>query len=259
MVSSEMARKNDLKVGSTFTAYGKTLTVAAIFNSDSQQGNDTIITSLPALDRLEQAPGAIFTAVVTAASLEVLPTVTSEIERLLGSRASVVSYVTDAQQAVSDLDSVRSIALFSLTGAVAAAVVILSLVMLLIVRQRKREIGVLRAIGAPSSMIAGQFATEAVTFTLLGLAVGLVIGEVAASPVTSSLVSHSGVKSDTGARGLFGAGNPVLTNLTDLNAHLGWPVIFDGLAAAIVVALLASGAAAWTIGRIRPAEVLRSL
>lgn len=259
MVSTEMAAKNDLKVGSTFSAYGKTFTVAGIFQTDTAQGNDTVITSLPVLERLSGQPNQVFTDVVTASSLSELPTVTSEIEKTLGSKANVVSYVTDAQHAVSDLDSVKAIALDSLVGAVGAAVVILFLVMLLIVRERKREIGILKAIGAPNTRIAAQFATEAVTFTLLGLVVGLVIGVVAASPITSSLVSHSGVKSDTGARGLFGAGNPVLIHLTSLNAHLGWAVLLDGLAAAIVVAALASAAAAWLIGRVRPAEVLRSV
>jgi ABC-type antimicrobial peptide transport system permease subunit len=103
-----------------------------------------------------------------------------------------------------------------------------------------------------------QFTTEAVTFTLLGWVVGLVAGIIAASPVTSSLVSSSGVSSDTGARGMFGAGSPFLTHLTDINAQVGWGVVLEGLAAAVVVAVLASAAVAWMIGRIPPAQVLRS-
>jgi putative ABC transport system permease protein len=258
MISTAMAQKNGLKVGSTFTAYGRTFTVAAIFESDSQQGSDTIVTPLPVLQRLTGQTGQVFSAVVTAASLTELATVTSEIERVLGPRASVVSYLADADQAVTDLDGVNSIALDSLVGAVAAAVVILFLVMVMIVRERKREIGILKAIGAPNGRIMAQFTTEAVTFTLLGLVVGVLVGIIAASPVTSSLVSHSGVSSETGARGLFGAGNPVLTQLTDLNAQVGWTVTLEGLAAAVVVAVLASAAAAWMISRVRPAEVLRS-
>jgi putative ABC transport system permease protein len=260
MISTAMARKNGLKVGSTFTAYGKTLTVAAIFSSDTRQGNDTVITSLPVLQRLMgDTGGPVFSAVVTVASLSELATVTAEIERILGPRASVVSYLADAHRAVSDLDGVKRIALDSFVGAVAAAVVILFLVMVMIVRERKREIGILKAIGAPNGRIMAQFTTEAVTFTLLGLVVGFVIGVIAASPVTSSLVSHSGVSSDTGARGMFGAGNPVLTRLTDINAQAGWPVILGSLAAAVLVAVLASAAAAWMISRVRPAEVLRSV
>ena len=55
MISREMARKNGLKVGSTFTAYGKALTVAGIFESNTQQGNNTVIASLPALQQLGRA------------------------------------------------------------------------------------------------------------------------------------------------------------------------------------------------------------
>jgi putative ABC transport system permease protein len=260
MISTEMAQKNGLKVGSTFTAYSKTLTVAAIFNSDSQQGNDTVITSLPVLQHLMgDSDGPVFNAVVTASSLTDLATVTSEIEHDLGPKASVVSYVSDAEQAVNSLGNVQSLALDSLVGALVAAVVILFLVMVMIVRERKREIGIQKAIGTPNGQIMAQFATEALTFTLLGLVVGAVIGIIAASPVTSSLVSHSGVSSDTGARGMFGAGSPVLANLTNINAQIGWPVIVECLAAAVSVAVLASAAASWMISRVRPAEVLRSV
>jgi putative ABC transport system permease protein len=258
MVSTAMARKNGLKVGSTFTAYGKTFTVAAIFDSDNQSAGNTVVTSLPVLQRLTGRTGQVFSAVVTVASLTELAPATAAIERLLGPRASVVSYTADADKAVGSLDSVEGIALYSLAGAAGAAVVILFLVMVMIVRERKREIGILKAIGASNGRIMAQFTTEAVTFTLLGLVVGLVAGLIASSPVTSALVSNSGVSSDTGARGVFGAPSPFLSHLTDINAQAGWGVILGALAAAVVVAVLASAAAAWMIGRIRPAEVLRS-
>ena len=258
MVSTAMARKNGLKVGSTFTAYGKTLTVAAIFATDNQSAANTVVTSLPALERLTGKTGQVFSAVVTVASLTELTAVTSAIQQTLGPRASVVSNVSDADKAVGDLDGVKGIALYSLAGAVGAAAVILLLVMVLIVRERKREIGILKAIGASNGRIMAQFTTEAVTFTLLGWVVGLLAGIVAASPVTSALVSHSGVSSATGARGLFGAPNPFLSHLNDINAQAGSAVVLEGLAAALVVAVVASAASTWMIGRIRPAEVLRS-
>ena len=169
-----------------------------------------------------------------------------------------MSYTSDATKAVNSLDDVKGIALYSLGGALGAAVVILFLVMVMVVRERKREIGILKAVGASNGRVMAQFTTEAVTFALLGSVVGLVAGIIAARPVTSSLVSNSGVSSDTGARGLFGAGNPFLSHLTDINAEVGWGLILEGLAAAVVVAVLASAAVAWMIGRVRPAEVLRS-
>jgi len=260
MISQEMAKKNGLKVGSTFTAYDTTLTVAAVFTSDTQQGNDTVITSLPLLQHLMgDTGGPVFNAVVTASSLTDLAKVTSEIEKDLGAKASVVSFVSDAEQAVSDLNGVQGIALDSLVGAIVAAVVILVLVMVMIVRERKREIGIQKAIGTPNRKIMEQFTSEALTFTLLGLVVGAVIGVIAASPVTSSLVSHSGVLSDTGARGMFGAGSPALASLSHTSAQVGWPVMAECVAGAVIVAVSASAASAWLISRVRPAEVLRSV
>jgi putative ABC transport system permease protein len=258
MVSTAMARKNRLKVGSAFTAYGKTFTLAAIFKTDNQSAGNTVVTSLPVLQHLERQTGQVQTAVVTVASLTDLASVTKQIERTLGPEASVVGFTADAEKAAGALDDVKSIAVYSLAGAVGVAVVILFLVMVMIVRERKREIGILKAIGGSNGRIMAQFTTEALTFTLLGLAVGAVVGIIAASPVTSALVSNSGVSADTGARGVFGAPSPFLSHLTDLNAQVGWGVLLYGLAAAVVVAVLASAAAAWMIGRIQPAKVLRS-
>jgi putative ABC transport system permease protein len=258
MVSAAMARRNGLKVGSTFTAYGQTLTVAAIFDTSNQSSANTVVTSLPVLQRLTGDTGQVENAVVTVASLSELPATTAAISRLLGPRASVVSNLADASKAIGDLDSVKAIAVYSLAGAAGTAVVILLLVMVMIVRERKREIGILKAIGASNGRIMAQFTTEAMTFTLLGLVVGVVTGLVAASPVTSTLVSNSGASSAAGGAGLFRAPSPFLSHLTDINAQAGWGVILGALAAAVVVAVLASAATTWMIGRIRPAEVLRS-
>jgi putative ABC transport system permease protein len=258
MVSTELARKNGLRVGSIFMAYGKALTTAAIFDTDNQSADNTVVTSLPVLQRLAGTPGQVMTAVVTVASLAQLPATTSAIERLLGPRASVVSNLADAHKAIGDLDGVESIALYSLAGAVGTAVVILVLVMVMIVRERKREIGILKAIGASNRRIMAQFTTEAVTFTVLGLVLGLVVGFVAAGPITSTLVSGSGASSATGGAGLFRAPNPFLSHLTDISAQVGGAVIPGAVVAAVLVAILASTATTWMIGKIKPADILRS-
>jgi putative ABC transport system permease protein len=258
MISTAMARANGLEAGSAFTAYGVTLTVAALFDSDNQSGNDTVITSLPVLQRLTGKTGQVSTAVVTVASLTDLAPATTAIQRTLGPVASVTSNLADASQAISDLDSVKAIALYSLAGATGAAVVILFLVMVMIVRERKREIGILKAIGASAARIMAQFTTEAATFTLLGLAVGIVAGTIAGSAVTSALVSHSGASTAAGGAGPPGASSPFLSHLTDISAQAGWAVILEALATAVVIAVLASAATTWMIGKIQPAEALRS-
>lgn len=49
-------------------------------------------------------------------------------------------------------------------------------IMLVAVTERTREIGILKALGAPSSYVLMQFLTEAVVLSLVGAAVGLLIG-----------------------------------------------------------------------------------
>ena len=241
MVSAAMARENGLKIGSAFTAFGKRLTVAAIFDSGNQSGGDTVITSLPVLERLTGKTRQVSTAVVTVASLTDLAAATSAIERTLGPVASVTSNLTEASQAIGDLSSVKSIALYSVAGAVVAATVILFLAMVMIARERKHEIGVLKAIGASNARIMAQFMTEAATFTLLGFVVGFVAGIVTGSAVTSALISHSGASSATG-----------------VSAQVGWGVTLEAVAAAVVVTVLASTATTWMIARIQPAEAIRN-
>lgn len=46
------------------------------------------------------------------------------------------------------------------------------------------------AIGGPNRRIMGQFITEALTFSVLGGTVGLLVGALAAGSVTSSLVGN---------------------------------------------------------------------
>ncbi len=288
MVSTAMASKNNLKVGSTFTAYGTTLTVAGIFNGSSNQADSsTIIVSLPTEQRLSGQSGDVTAAVATVDSLDNLSPTTTAIKNVLGSSADVQSAQDQANQAAQPLNSVKTISLFSLIGAVVAGSIIILLVMVMIVRERKREIGVLKAIGAGNWRVVLQFMSEAVTFTVLGAAIGLIIGVAAANPVTNTLVTNSANTSNSSAvgpggfvtrstigsgggsgpvttfrrptGGLFnrGAGN-VRNTLRNISANVGWDILLYGLGAAIVIALVGSALAAGLIAKVRPAEVIRS-
>jgi putative ABC transport system permease protein len=263
MISSAMAKKNNVKVGSTFTAYGKKLKVVAIFESNTSAGDSYIITSLPTEQRLSGQKGVVTSAVVTADSLTHLSDVTSAVKKKLGSVADVTSNLEQANRALAPLNTVKAISVYSLAGSVFAGAIIILLTMIMIVRERRREIGILKAIGGSNLRIMGQFMSEALTFTLLGAALGLILGSIGGSPVTAALVnssSNAGSKAPGGGMSVQGSGfsDPTLGDIANVQAHIGWDVILYGLGAAVLIALIGSAVASYFISKVRPAEVLRS-
>ena len=136
-----------------------------------------------------------------------------------------------------------------------------SLVMVMIVRERRREIGVLKAIGASNVKIVTQFVVEAITLTVLGSVIGIVLGVAAGNPITRLLVNNSTNTATTGARGgggfrAFGGG--LRNNLSSIHGVVGFSIIFYGLAAAVVIAVIGSSLASFFISKVRPAEVMRA-
>ena len=256
MVSTTMAKRNHLTVGSTFTAYGALFTVKAIFDSDTDTGNDTVIIPLATQQRLTHHDHDVASAIATADSLTHLSDVTGEITIALGPAADVTSDITQASQALAPLSSVESLSLYSLAGALAAAAIISFLIMVMTVRERKREVGILKAIGAPNGRIMYQFMTEALTFSVLGGTAGLLAGALAASTITSGLVSGSG---HTRSPANPPAGqNPALQHLAQVHATATVPEVLIGLAGIVLIAAFGSTAASYLISKIQPAEALRS-
>jgi len=156
--------------------------------------------------------------------------------------------------------------------------VIIFLSMLMIVRERRREIGVLKAIGSSNAKISWQFVSEALTLTGMAAVVGTVAGVVLSNPVLDALVSSS---SDAGNGPTFSAGpgggpggaggGPVrigggitrgLTQfgdvLSNVQAHVGFSILLYGLLAAVLIAVIGSAFPSWLIAKIRPAEVMRT-
>lgn len=285
LVSTDMASKNNLKVGSTFTAYGATLTVAGIFNSGTKGGNDIVAVSLPALERLSGQGNVISSATAIVDSADNLSRAVAAVKNTLGSSADVTSSLDEANNTIQPLKNVQSISLMSLIGAVIAGAIIILLTMVMIVRERRREIGILKAIGGSNLKIIFQFMSEALTFTILAAIIGLIIGVVGGNPVTNTLVTNStSSSSQSSAGGNFPgpgmikagvAGGPerfqrvggglvsrnvggLRNTLTNINTNVGWDILAYGLGAAVLIAVIGSGSAGWLIARVRPAEVMRS-
>ncbi len=272
LVGSTLASKNNLQPGSTFTLYKTPIKVIGIFDSGNQFSNGSLLIPIDSLRKLASSEGQINSLVVTADSSANVQIATDEIKDAMGSKVDVTSQLDSTKQALSSLEGVKSIARYSLAGSLVSASAILFLIMLMIVRERRQEIGVLKAIGASNIKIMKQFITESLTFTLLGALVGIVLGVVFSNPVLNMLVSSSSSQSSQAAQGPFAGGpppgargpggpgslvSPSQSALENLNAVINYQLLLYGLAATIIIAVIGSSIPAWSISKIRPAEAMR--
>lgn len=267
LIGTTLASKNNLKVGSTFTAYSTSITVVGIFDAGNTFSNNQVIMPLATVQKLAGEPNDLTSATLTVDSITNVASVTSAVEKNLGSAADVTNAAAQAQNTIAPLQNIQSISLYSLIGAVIAGAIIILLTMIMIVRERKREIGVLKAIGASNLKVMGQFMVEAVTLTLLGAVIGIILGVVAGNPITHLLVTNStsSTVSTTGEGGIStrlsrggGGFGFFRNNISSIHAAVGWSIILYGLAAALVIGIAGSAVASFFIAKIRPAEVLRT-
>jgi putative ABC transport system permease protein len=274
LVGKDLAAKNGLKVGSTFTAYDQTFTVVGIFDQGTKFANDGIVIPLAKAQELSGQKTEVGAIVVTVNSIENLESTQAAIKEKLGAdKADVSSTQQNVQEAIDALKSVQQVSLVGFVAALTAAAVITFLIMLVIVRERRREIGVLKAIGGSNRTIVAQFVVESIVLVAMGTIVGLGIALVSSGGIASALVSNSSESSqqdDAATPGSGGAGprvmrfNPGGDSFEDaaqlasqVTATVGLATLGWGVLAALFIAVVGSAVPAWLIAKVRPAEVMR--
>ena len=102
----------------------------------------------------------------------------------LGAETTARYTITNQASLIAAVGSITATLGLLLTGIAAISLIVGGIgimnIMLVSVRERTREIGVRRAIGAKQSNILTQFLIEAIVLSLAGGVVGLILGEIAA-------------------------------------------------------------------------------
>lgn len=265
LIGNDLAVKNNLVVGNTFTAYSQTITVQGIFKTDNKFQDSGVIMPLATVQTLTNQAGSVNSIVAKIDSGDNVSSTVATLKTTLGDKADIVSQAEQAAASVSSLESIASLALAGVVGATIAGAAIVLLAMIMIVRERRREIGVIKAIGGTNQKVITQFITEALTLTIIGSIVGLALGILVSGPMTNSLVSsnQSSNPSSTSStrtpgefvRGSFGQINK---NITQVTSSITPTVFMIAIGATLLIAIIGSAVPAWFIARISPAEVLRT-
>ena len=177
-------------IGSTITIAGIPFQVVGILQAKGSAGfanqDDQIFVPMSALgDHFVSSDSvrSIFVSVASADQFDVAKaTITSTLEARHGIPAGGTDdfQIVDQAQLLGTVSSISSLLTLLLAGIASISLVVGGIgimnIMLVSVRERTREIGVRKAIGARSSHILAQFLVEALTLSLLGGLIGIALG-----------------------------------------------------------------------------------
>ena len=164
---------------------------------------------------------------------------------------------------VSPVEGLKKIAVTFLVAVLILGALILVLLSTIAMRERKYEIGVLRAMGMKRGKVALGLLSEMLMLTIICLAVGLGVGAVIAQPVANTLLSQqveAAESANTGAPimigGADGSGTTNAETLSEIDIQLSAAAIIQIIGISLLLAALASAAGISFITKYEPIKIL---
>ena len=217
IINNELATLNNIKVGDTITIIDSSnedntyeLTVTGIYKEKEDSDNglkmfsnsvNTIITNTNVVNNIKS----------NNSDLNVSSAPTFELtEKGLSDSLKLETNLDQVQNATSTISNVRTFAITFLIITLVIGTIVLFVINMINLRERKYEIGVLRTIGMKKSKVCLQFLCELMIVSFASLIIGAGIGAVISVPVSNSLLANeiSSAKNEMNEIGKnFGRGN----------------------------------------------------
>jgi putative ABC transport system permease protein len=185
-VGYQIARDLQLKKGDSVTIKGGTFEVVkCLHESNNPEGDDIrIYANLEDVQRLLNLPAQVneIKAIDCLCQISTGETQEQTLERL---RAEILKVLPDVKvfhwKQIAEMRQKQRVLMYRLVSIVSPAVAVVCLIWigvlaLLNVRERRAEIGVMRALGYGSSKITALFMTKAVLIGLIGALLGFLLG-----------------------------------------------------------------------------------
>lgn len=228
VISSDLADENDLSVGDTFTVSttvddtetSYTLTVVGIYDnsstattaqmmSNASNPQNNIYTNLTTANTMKGETDTLDSAVYTLSNPKNMDAFVKEIKSDIDTDSySVTSSDEIYEQMLSPLNNISSIAQNIVILVAVAGAVILTLIVILSIRERRYEIGVLMSLGENRLKIIGQFFTELLMVTVVSLVIASFAGNFVGNALGNQLLSSSTSTEQTTQNAGPGAGGP---------------------------------------------------
>jgi len=275
VLGQTLAEEESLAVGDTYEVDDVAHEIVGIMTTGARFGDTAIVLQLDEAQTLLDQEGNISQIELTVDSIDNIDAVVAAVEEIVGEDADVVSEVDQAMSNVGRMfNTVKTFTTAGVVVAVAIVAAVLFLTMLLIVKQRTKEIGVLKAIGATRKDIMQQFITEAVIFALFGAVAGTALFMTGGEKAINSIVSAASTQttnvnpnaSDRQMPG--GQGRRLISDrfnntgisarIGDIDVNLDWQLLLYGLLGTMAIGALGGLIPAGYAASLKPAEVLRN-
>lgn len=203
VVGSLIARNKGWKIGDKIPLKGNIypvdleLTVRGIYDGDSTVDKEWVVFHFDYMDealkeKREPTAGNAGIVMLRVESANKIPTVMQTIESAFASSDAPVKPMTEKQFAQSFMEmmgNVKGFIRYTSMAVVIALLCVAANTMAMSLRERTREIALLKAIGFPQSSVLGMFLTESVVIGLLGGVIGAIGGKLLFAVVDLSKVA----------------------------------------------------------------------
>lgn len=294
VISEELASLNNIEVGDTITLTSPKdskityeLTVSGIYKENTEDSDDMtnmfsasvndIITNSNVIENilaLSDDLDAELNPTFILTSSDVVDKFSEEVTgKGLSEYYQVTNNLSEVESATESINNVKTFATTFLIITLIIGGVVLFVINMINIRERKYEIGVLRTIGMSKFKVISEFVIELLVVTIFGLIIGAGIGSLSSVKIANSLLENEiqnstsnveKINSNFGGH-MFGEGGPqnkinglvTIEKADSINAVVDIKVLGELLLIGVGLTFISSLASMISIQRFSPLEILR--
>jgi putative ABC transport system permease protein len=260
LLTENLTEYYDTELGGTVTIQNVTFTVVGIYQNTTAMGNRTVYMSIADAQEIYDLGTSVTYLDVYAENADDVSTIASAIKlaysditiSTMADRLEELSRLQEMSEqtldnAATTLQQTENTATQLVAIAVVATVLIILFVMLYTVKERTKEIGVLKTMGFSKRAVIAQFVLEGTIVTAIAGAVGAVIGWISSSALSSLLLPSSTT-----------SGGAIGTQAASLAIQPDPAWVLTAFVLVVAMGALGSLYPAWRASRTRPVEALKN-